>query len=60
MLVARSPDHRLILLSMNQRSEKEWMPRRLFRFEANWSLEEECEEVIKKVWQMGSIVGELP
>ncbi|KAF5446504.1 hypothetical protein F2P56_032128 [Juglans regia] len=30
------------------------MRQRTFRYEAKWALEEECEEVIKKVWQRGN------
>ncbi|KAF5452148.1 hypothetical protein F2P56_027178 [Juglans regia] len=55
VLVDRSSDHRPILLTMNQLENQEWKKQRVFRYEAKWALEEECEEVIKKVWQRDNI-----
>ncbi|XP_040987779.1 uncharacterized protein LOC121235497 [Juglans microcarpa x Juglans regia] len=51
VLMARCSDHRPTLLCMNQKYEKVWRHKRLFRFEACWSLDESCEEVINTVWQ---------
>ncbi|KAF5481359.1 hypothetical protein F2P56_002016 [Juglans regia] len=52
VLAARCSDHRPILLYVNQTFSSERKRKRLFRYEAKWSLEEDCEEVIKRVWQV--------
>ncbi|XP_042987458.1 uncharacterized protein LOC122315551 [Carya illinoinensis] len=52
VLVARCSDHRSLLLSMNQEPAKVWRGKRLFRYEAKWSLMDDCEEVIKRAWQV--------
>ncbi|XP_035546588.1 uncharacterized protein LOC118348634 [Juglans regia] len=51
VLVARCSDHRPILLHMNQEHGKQGRHKKLFRFEAGWSLDESCEEVINSVWK---------
>ncbi|XP_041009372.1 uncharacterized protein LOC121253428 [Juglans microcarpa x Juglans regia] len=50
VLTAKCSDHKPLLLSMNQVLSIAWRRRRMFRYEARWSLEEDCEEVIKNVW----------
>ncbi|KAF5463963.1 hypothetical protein F2P56_014082 [Juglans regia] len=52
VLAARCSDHRPILLYVNQKFSSERKRKRLFRYEAKWSLEEDCEEVIKRAWQV--------
>lgn len=47
----KSLDHRPILLFMNQTRERGWKVRKVFRYEAKWALEEDCEKVMKGVWQ---------
>lgn len=47
--VARSSDHRPILLSASQAGNRDWRVRKMFRYKASWSPNEECEEVLKTV-----------
>ncbi|XP_040992690.1 uncharacterized protein LOC121239501 [Juglans microcarpa x Juglans regia] len=53
ILVDRSSDYKLIMLTLNQPASQEWKVKRMFTYEAKWALEEECKEVIKRVWLRG-------
>ncbi|XP_042992297.1 uncharacterized protein LOC122318763 [Carya illinoinensis] len=52
VLAARCSDHKPLLLCLNQEPARVWRGKRLFRYETKWSLEDDCEEVIKRVWQV--------
>ncbi|XP_042965938.1 uncharacterized protein LOC122299618 [Carya illinoinensis] len=52
VLAARCSDHRPLLLHTNQEPARVWRGKRLFIYEAKWSLEEDCEQVIKRAWQV--------
>lgn len=47
VLVARSSNHKFILLTTTQVSKSEWRGRSQFIYETSWALEEGCEEVLK-------------
>ncbi|XP_042944707.1 uncharacterized protein LOC122278595 [Carya illinoinensis] len=55
VLAARCSDHRPLLWCMYQTRNNGIRRRKVFRYEASWALEEECNEVLKRVWDQ---VGE--
>ncbi|KAF5445202.1 hypothetical protein F2P56_034269 [Juglans regia] len=50
-LVARSSDHKHLLMTASNEKFRERRRRFLFKFEASWLKEDECEGVVKKVWE---------
>lgn len=51
VLPARSSDHKPLLLSVHNRCRLYGPKRRSFKFEASWTLDEECNDVIKATWE---------
>ncbi|XP_041009480.1 uncharacterized protein LOC121253544 [Juglans microcarpa x Juglans regia] len=51
ILVFRSSDHRPVLLSFSQTNKFFFQSHRIFKYEAWWASETECEKVVKEGWQ---------
>ncbi|XP_040996181.1 uncharacterized protein LOC121242376 [Juglans microcarpa x Juglans regia] len=60
VLAARCSDHRPLLLCMNQKGNKVRRGRKLFRYEANWALEEDCVVALKRVWEKRTMEDVTP
>lgn len=43
VLTGRSSNHRPLLLIMNKKGMKAWRGRKVFRYEASWAKEEDCQ-----------------
>ncbi|XP_042950080.1 uncharacterized protein LOC122282195 [Carya illinoinensis] len=50
-LVAKSSDHKPILMMARNERYRETRRRFLFKFKASWLRQEDCEMVVKKVWE---------
>lgn len=50
VVMARSSNHRPILLSMANPKMGNKVGRKCFKYEATWTVKEECKLVIQKVW----------
>ncbi|KAF5452240.1 hypothetical protein F2P56_027262 [Juglans regia] len=51
VLAARTSDHKPLLMHILKLKGKRWERKRWFKYEAGWALEEECERIIKEVWE---------
>ncbi|KAF5468367.1 hypothetical protein F2P56_012524 [Juglans regia] len=52
-LVARSSNHRPILMWFSEKKEKARNCVKLFRYEAKWEFEEDCGRVVQETWNFG-------
>ncbi|XP_035545078.1 uncharacterized protein LOC118348178 [Juglans regia] len=50
ILAARTSDHKPILIHVLKGKKRNWVKNQGFKYEANWALEEDCEEVMRHVW----------
>lgn len=51
-LVARSLDHRLILVTCKDAETRSQRRKKLFRYEVSWNVEEECSKKVTDVWRI--------
>ena len=52
-----SSDHNMLILKALPLSSSNKRRQRLFRFEAMWIKEEECDGVVKEAWERGRTMG---
>ena len=53
-----SSDHNMLILKAIPPKCRNKRGKRLFRFEAMWLKEDECDEVVKEAWGRGQMVGD--
>ncbi|XP_035544636.1 uncharacterized protein LOC118348020 [Juglans regia] len=58
VLVGRCSDHRPLLLVLSKKDRNIWRGKKVFRYEAGWAKDEECEGVIRREWDKGEERGE--
>ena len=52
-----SSDHNMLILKTIPPKSRNKRRQRLFKFEAIWIKEDECDEVMKEAWERGRILG---
>ncbi|KAF5466912.1 hypothetical protein F2P56_016794 [Juglans regia] len=60
VLAGRCSDHRPLLLFSSKKGRNIWRSKKVFRYEAGWAKDEECEGVIRREWDRREERGEQP
>ena len=53
-----SSDHKMLILKAIPPKSRNKRGKQLFRFEAMWLKEDECDEVVKEAWERGQMLGD--